>query len=186
MFECYQEIVRILVKVQKRKQLISQFQEEVDEATHMRAKGYYFIILKISTRIFNQIERLRIDFPILNRPFIYNRENFQNALVRDGMNIRNNLIKRFKELKSELNRILDKSGKIVQMEVQEQSEAGMESQSRRDQFVKRGSQVSIKRGSQVSVIDLIDQRLKSSASMKSYHLLSQENFSERGNNSRLS
>jgi hypothetical protein len=54
---------------------------------------------------------------MLNRPFIYNRENLQNALIRDGLNIRNNLIKRFPELRTELNRILDKSGKIIQMEV---------------------------------------------------------------------
>ena len=81
--------------------------------TELRAKGYYFIILKLSTRIFNQVERLRIDYPILNRPFIYNRENLQNALVRDQINVRNNLVKRFKDLKADLNRILDKSGKII-------------------------------------------------------------------------
>ena len=75
MYECFAEIVRILTKVKKRKQLIQQFQGEVEEATEIRAKGYYFIILKLSTRIFNQVERLRIDYPILNRPFIYNREN---------------------------------------------------------------------------------------------------------------
>lgn len=113
MYDCYQEIVHILIKVKKRTQLITQFQEEFNDASETRAKGYYFILLKLSTRIFNQVERLRIDFPMLNRPFIYNRENLQNALVRDGLNIRNNLIKKFKSLKPDLNRILDKSGKII-------------------------------------------------------------------------
>lgn len=65
---------------------------------------------------------------MLNRPFIYNRENLQNALVRDQINIRNNLIKRFRDLKADLNRILDKSGKIIQVQVvvelNKQSESG--------------------------------------------------------------
>ena len=53
MYDAYNEIVRILIKVKKRKQLIRQFQEEMEHATDTRAKGYYFIILKLSTRIFN-------------------------------------------------------------------------------------------------------------------------------------
>ena len=38
-------------------------------------------------------------------------------MVRDQINIRNNLIKRFKDLRQDLNRILDKSGKIIQVQI---------------------------------------------------------------------
>ena len=51
MFDAKQEIVRILVKIKKREQLMNQFEDEVDKCTDTRAKGYYFIILKLSTRI---------------------------------------------------------------------------------------------------------------------------------------
>ena len=61
MFDAQQEIVRILVKVKKREALMQQFEDEVDESKDIRAKGYYFIILKLSCRIYNQIERLRVD-----------------------------------------------------------------------------------------------------------------------------
>ena len=54
---------------------------------------------------------------MLNRPFIYDRNNLQNALVRDGINIRENLTKKFKEIAPDLNRILDKSGKIIAVDV---------------------------------------------------------------------
>ena len=70
-----------------------QFEEEVDDCTDVRAKGYYYIVLKLSCRIYNQVERLRVDNPMLNRPFIYHRKNMQTALVNDQLNIRENLIK---------------------------------------------------------------------------------------------
>ncbi len=53
-----------------------------------------------------------MDNPLLNRPFIYNRANMQNTLVKDTLNIRQNLSKKFKGIKKELNRVLDKNGKI--------------------------------------------------------------------------
>jgi len=113
MYDAKQEIVRILVKIKKREQLMNQFDEEVEKCTDIRAKGYYFIILKLSTRIHNQIERLRVDNPMLNRPFIFNRENFQSSLVKQQLFIRDSLIKRYRHLKKDFDRVLDKSGKIV-------------------------------------------------------------------------
>ena len=104
------------------------------------------------------MERLRVDYPILNRPFIYNRENLQNSLVRDGLNIRSNLIKRFKDLKPDLNRILDKSGKIIQLLEVNTAENSAETPH-------------------------ADQPIQSSYSLKSYNL--QEVTSERGH-SRMS
>ena len=53
MYDAKQEIVRILVKIRKREQLMQQFEDEIDKFTDVRAKGYYYIILKLSTRIHN-------------------------------------------------------------------------------------------------------------------------------------
>jgi len=94
---------------------MKQFEDEVDDCTAIRAKGYYYIVLKLSCRIYNQIERLRVDNPMLNRPFIYNRKNTQGSLVSDQLNIRENLVKRFRDLKPDLGRVLDKSGRIVKL-----------------------------------------------------------------------
>ena len=116
MYEAKQEVVRILAKIKKRENLIKQFESEVDEASETRAKGYYYILLKISTKLHNQIERLKVDNPMLHRPFIYQRKNHQTVLVRDQVNIRENLIRRFRGLKDELDRVLDKSGKIIRIE----------------------------------------------------------------------
>ena len=77
MYDAKNEILRILVKVKKRETLMKQFDDEVDECSDIRAKGYYYIILKLSCRIHNQVERLRVDNPMLNRPFIYDEANLQ-------------------------------------------------------------------------------------------------------------
>lgn len=53
---------------------------------------------------------------MLHRPFIYQRKNHQTVLVRDQVNIRENLIRRFRGLRDELDRVLDKSGKIIRIE----------------------------------------------------------------------
>lgn len=92
---------------------MGQLDSEFRHCSEVRAKGYYYILLKLSCRMFNQIERLRVDNPMLNRPFVYDDKNLQVSLVRDCLNLRNNLIKQFKGLKNELDRVLDKSGKIV-------------------------------------------------------------------------
>lgn len=113
MYEAKQEIVRILYKAKKRDALMGQLDSEFRHCSEVRAKGYYYILLKLSCRMFNQIERLRVDNPMLNRPFVYDDKNLQVSLVRDCLNLRNNLIKQFKGLKNELDRVLDKSGKIV-------------------------------------------------------------------------
>ena len=54
---------------------------------------------------------------MLNRPFIYNNDNLQNQLIRQNLNLRYNLKKRFPSLanKDELDQVLDKTGKIVKI-----------------------------------------------------------------------
>ena len=117
LYEVKHLIVRILVKTKKRENMLNQFEYELDEILPLRAKDYYYQILKMSCRIFNQIEHLRNDNPLLNRPFIFNKVNLQNHIIKQVLNIRRNLMKRFKSLKNEgeLDQVLDKTGKIVKV-----------------------------------------------------------------------
>lgn len=72
MYEAKYELVRILVKAKKREHLLNLMDNEMDQdMTDVTAKQFYFTLLKISCRIYNQVQRLRIDNPMLNRPFIY-------------------------------------------------------------------------------------------------------------------
>ena len=75
-YDATQSIAQILLKINKIENMKSQLKKEFKTASKIRNKGYYFVILKLSCRIFNLIERLRVDFPLLNRPFIYNNGNY--------------------------------------------------------------------------------------------------------------
>ena len=97
--------------------MLNQFEYELDEIAPLRAKDYYYQILKMSCRIYNQVEHLRNDNPLLNRPFVFNKVNLQSHMIKQVLNIRRNLMKRFKSLKNEgeLGQVLDKTGKIVKV-----------------------------------------------------------------------
>ena len=116
MHEAKEEVVRILLRVNKREELMRQFGAELWNCSEDQAKGYYFMVLKFSHKLFNQIERLRVDHPMLNRPFVYRQESLQTTLVRDQFKIRRKLIKRFPNLEKDLDRVLDKSGQAVKLE----------------------------------------------------------------------
>ena len=75
MYDSKHEIVKILVQVQKLDNLLNTLEDQVDFISDEEAKATYFIILKSSFRLFNHIERMRIDNPLLNRPFIYKGAN---------------------------------------------------------------------------------------------------------------
>jgi hypothetical protein len=75
MYEVKHLVVRILVKTKKRENMLNQFEYELDEVSPLQAKDYYLQLLKMSTRIYNQIEHLRNDNPLLNRPFVFNKVN---------------------------------------------------------------------------------------------------------------
>ena len=97
--------------------------EEIKECSQLRAKGYYYIILKLSYKIHNWINRLRVDYPLLNRPFIYGRTNMGPHMVKEGLTLRKVILKAHPDLHADLNRVLDKSGKIVQItQIQEWNE----------------------------------------------------------------
>lgn len=117
LFEAQHEIVRILVKTKKREDLLNQFEEEVIVMSVDRARFFYDMLLRQSLRIYIAVDRLRNDSAMLNRPFIYNKMNLQKHLIKQTLNIRLNLKKRFKELKPrhELNMVLDKTGRLIKV-----------------------------------------------------------------------
>lgn len=116
MYEAKHELVRILVKAKKRDNLLNLMDKEMgSEMNDVMAKQYYFTLLKISCRIYNQVQRLRVDHPMLNRPFIYQGVNLQRHMIKQILNVRENLNKLYSTLKEnkELDRVLDKTGKII-------------------------------------------------------------------------
>lgn len=113
MHEAKEEIVRILLRVNKRRQLWDQFATEIVTCSEKRAKGYYFVLLKMSHQLFGQVERLRVDHPMLNRPFMFNDESLQTTLVREQMRLHRRVVKVFPNVREEVNRVLDKSGQVV-------------------------------------------------------------------------
>lgn len=73
--EAKDEIIKILVFVNKRELLLNVLEDEIDNIAWNEAKTVYSEIVKISFRTYNQIEKLRVDNPMLNRPFIFNKNN---------------------------------------------------------------------------------------------------------------
>ena len=71
-YESKYEIVRILVKAKQREHLLNKFEKDLDSIDSTKAKEYYFSLLKDSRLLYNKIERLKIDNPMLNRPFFFN------------------------------------------------------------------------------------------------------------------
>lgn len=82
LYDAKHEVVRILVKTKKREKLLNQFESEIDLIDENRARQYYDVALKLSVRVWNQIDRLRVDNPLLNRPFIFNHSNLQSLLIK--------------------------------------------------------------------------------------------------------
>ena len=69
------EIIKILVFVNKRELLLDVLEDELENIAWNEAKTVYLEIVKISFRTYNQIEKLRVDNPMLNRPFVFNGNN---------------------------------------------------------------------------------------------------------------
>lgn len=60
---------------------------------------------------------MRVDNPMLNRPFMYNGQNLQQNLIREQLSIREALSKHLgPAAKSSLDRVLDKQGRIVRIQ----------------------------------------------------------------------
>ena len=61
------------------------------------------------------VQMLRTDHPMLNRPFIYQGKNLQTNMIKQILNVRENINKKYETLRlnKELDRVLDKTGKII-------------------------------------------------------------------------
>lgn len=75
LFEAKDEIIKILLFVNRREQLLNVLEDELDNISWNEAKTVYIEIVKISLRTYNQIEKLKVDNSMLNRPFIFNEKN---------------------------------------------------------------------------------------------------------------
>lgn len=104
-----------MLKAQRRETQLHSLLDAVPLITEQRASAYYWLILKSSCKLFNLVYRLRKDHPLVNRPFIYNEENLQKVLVRDILNLRQVLLRKFPWLRDELSRALDRRGNIVKV-----------------------------------------------------------------------
>jgi hypothetical protein len=52
----------------------------------------YDSMLKLSFRLFNQIDRLRVDNPLLNRPFIVNKKDIQAICIEKTQQARQKML----------------------------------------------------------------------------------------------
>lgn len=117
MHDAKEDVIRILLRVKKREELLGQLDDELLSCTELRAKGYYFVLLKLSCKLFNLMEALKVNHPMMNRPFMYKEKQMQPTLIRDTLELRSKLIRKFRSLKKQLDRVLDKSGHIVRVDV---------------------------------------------------------------------
>lgn len=117
MHEAKHQIVKILLKMKQREAMLNHLEDTLDQMSSDEAKATYFILLKVSFRIYGSIDRLRVDHPMLNRPFIFAGWNLQNQMIKQTLNLRYNLKKRYESLrdKDQIDRILDKTGRIIKI-----------------------------------------------------------------------
>ena len=131
MFDAKQLTITVLLKARRRESFFHLLLESKSLITIDRAQIYYFIALKNSCKLYNMVARLRKDHALLQRPFIYNKENLQHVLVKEILHLRRVLIKQFNELVAcnALDRVLNRKGKIIQITDRDES---IEVGSRRD------------------------------------------------------
>lgn len=117
MHEAKHQIVKILLKIKQREAMLNHMEDSLDQMSSEEAKAAYFVLLKVSFRIYGSIDRLRVDHPMLNRPFIFAGWNLQNQMIKQTLNLRYNLRKRYESLrgKDQIDRILDKTGRIIKV-----------------------------------------------------------------------
>ena len=93
MFDAKQLTITVLLKARRRESFFHLLLESKSLITIDRAQIYYFIALKNSCKLYNMVARLRKDHALLQRPFIYNKENLQHVLVKEILHLRRVLIK---------------------------------------------------------------------------------------------
>ena len=114
MYEAKQETCRILVRAKAREEQMNSFLDTLASRQQDELKDSYDSILKASCKLYNRVERMRVDNPLLNRPFMYNGQNLQSNLLREQLNIRDLVIKKHgTAVESLVDSVLDKAGRIV-------------------------------------------------------------------------
>ena len=94
----------------RRRNLLNALNNEEDEVCNDIITAYKKM-LKVSWSIFNTIEHLRLDHPMLNRPFVYGgNSSLQQIVVKELIVLRGDLLKGHPEHKSKLSYVLDTSG----------------------------------------------------------------------------
>ena len=95
------------------------FLDQLHDMPAEEARDNYLAVLKLSCKLYHQVESLRVDNPLLNRPFMYNSQNLQAALIKDQLSLRESVITHLYtseegiRMKSTVDRVLDKAGRIV-------------------------------------------------------------------------
>ena len=91
MYDALHDINRILNKILLWDYFVDQFENEC--VNYEQISYEYKKFVKLGVRIYNSIETLRVDHPMLNRPFVYNGFSMQNRIVKITLKIRKMLIK---------------------------------------------------------------------------------------------
>ena len=113
MYDAKHDIVKILNKIMLWDYFVDQI--ENDCIPYESIEYEYKKFVKLGTRIYNSIETLRVDHPMLNRPFIFNGSSMQNKIVKVTLQMRKLLIKtKGRDLKNALKMVLDKNGRMVE------------------------------------------------------------------------
>ena len=82
-YEAVERVSKVIMLVQRREQLVGSFMEQEVLADGHRVRALYTIILKLSQKIHLLIARLRVDHPLLNRPFVYGRVDLTSHVVTE-------------------------------------------------------------------------------------------------------
>ena len=78
-----------------------------------QAQAFYTKRVKLSARICNWVAALRVDHPMLDRPFVYAKTNAVNQLIKETLTHRRQLVKRFPDLRKDFGLILDRKGNLA-------------------------------------------------------------------------
>lgn len=73
LYEAREAIIRVLTTLNKHNVLSKLLEVELNHLCLDEAAAGYDTLLKLSFKLFNQVDRIRVDNPLLNRPFIVNK-----------------------------------------------------------------------------------------------------------------
>ena len=80
--------MKILMRAKNREELKAIFREGLVDMDADEVHDHYQSLLKTSCKMYNQIETLRADNPLLNRPFMFQGQNLQPTLLKEQVDVR--------------------------------------------------------------------------------------------------